>query len=418
MPGQTAKVTITERQQDILQNIANAPTASSQLRQRVTIILLAFQKRGNREIAAQVGLSRRRVSLWRRRWADAWDRLIRIECLQTHAALRRAIEHVLGDEPRPGPPGKFTPEQVVQILAVACEPPEKSGRPITHWTIPELVDEVIKRGIVPSISVAQVGRYLREAALQPHKKRYWLNTTEKDPVRFQEQVEAVCDTYLAAPALAEGHGTHTVSTDEMTGLQALERNAPSRSMTYGGCERIEFEYTRHGTLTLIGNFEVTTGELLTPTIGPTRTEADFAGHIEQTVATDPGASWIFVADNLNIHCSETLVRWVARACGIEEPLGKKGVRGVLKSVASRQAFLSEVSHRIRFVYTPKHSSWLNQIEVVFGMIMRKVIRRGSFTSVADLRSKLMNFMEYFNRVFAKPFQWTYTGRPLRAKPAA
>jgi transposase len=418
MPGKTAKVTITERQQDILRNLANAPTASSQLRQRATIILWAFEKRGNPEIAAQVGLARRQVSLWRRRWADAWDRLIRIECLETHAALRRAIEQVLRDEPRPGPPGKFTPEQVVQILAVACEPPEKSGRPITHWTIPELVDEVIKRGIVPSISVAQVGRDLREAALQPHKKRYWLNTTEKDPVRFQEQVEAVCDTYLEAPALAKDHGTHTVSTDEMTGLQALERNAPSRPATYGVCERIEFEYTRHGTLTLIGNFEVTTGELITPTLGATRTEADFASHIEQTVATDPGASWIFVVDNLNIHGSETLVRWVARVCGIEEPLGKKGVRGVLESVASRQAFLSAKSHRIRLVYTPKHSSWLNQIEVVFGMIMRKVIRRGSFRSVADLRSKLVNFIAYFNRVFAKPFHWTYTGRPLRAKPAA
>ena len=418
MPGKTAKVTITERQHDILRTIQNAPTASSQLRQRAAIILLAFDRQGNPQIAAQVGLSRRQVSLWRRRWADAWDRLIRIECLESYAALRRAIEQVLRDEPRSGPPGKFTPEQIVQILAVACEPPEKSGRPITYWTAHELADEVVKRGIVPSISVAQVGRYLREAALQPHKKRYWLNTTEKDPVQFQKQVEAVCDTYLEAPALEKNHRTHTVSSDEMTGLQALERNAPSRPMTFGQCEKIEFEYTRHGTLTLIGNFQVTTGELIAPTIGPTRTEADFASHIEQTVATDPKASWIFVVDNLNIHCSETLVRKVAQACGIEQPLGKKGVRGVLKSVASRQAFLSEKSHRIRFVYTPKHSSWLNQIETIFGMIMRKVIRRGSFTSVKDLRDKLLNFIAYFNRVFAKPFQWTYTGRPLRAKPAA
>src|SRR5437763_1714795 len=112
MPGKSAKVTISERQQDILRTISNAPTASSQLRQRATIILLAFAKRPNPEIAAQVGLSRRQVSTWRRRWADAWDRLICIECLETHAALRRAIEQVLRDEPRPGPPGKFTPEQV------------------------------------------------------------------------------------------------------------------------------------------------------------------------------------------------------------------------------------------------------------------------------------------------------------------
>ena len=163
---------------------------------------------------------------------------------------------------------------------------------------------------------------------------------------------------------------------------------------------------------LIGNFVVTTGALLRPTIGPTRTEGDFASHIEQTVATDPDGSWVFVADNLNIHCSESLVKLVAEACEVDTALGKKGVRGVLKSVASRQAFLSESSHRIRFVYLPKHSSWLNQIEVIFGVIMRKVIRRGSFRSVEDLRTKLLNFIAYFNRVFAKPFRWTYTGRPL------
>ena len=332
--------------------------------------------------------------------------------------MRRAITAVLTDEPRPGAPAKFTPEQVTQILAIACEPPAESGRPITHWTAFELADEVIKRGIVVSISVTQVGRYLREAALQPHKSRYWLNTTEKDPQRFRQQVEAVCDTYRAAPQRERAQNTHTVCVDEMTGIQALERNAPGLPMIKQRCERIEFEYTRHGTLTLIGNFQVTTGELITPSIGPTRTEADFASHIEQTVATDPDASWVFVADNLNIHCSETLVKQVAVACGISEGLGKKGSHGVLKSMASRQAFLSDESHRIRFVYTPKHSSWLNQIEVIFGVIMRKVIRRGSFKSVADLRSKLTNFIDYFNRVFAKPFRWTYTGRPLRAKRVA
>jgi hypothetical protein len=163
---------------------------------------------------------------------------------------------------------------------------------------------------------------------------------------------------------------------------------------------------------------VTTGERIACTIGPTRTEADFAGPIERTVATDPSASWVLVADNLNIPCSETLVRAVAAACGITAELGKEGVRGVLRSMASRQEFLSDPGHRIRFVDTPKHSSWLNQIEVIFGVIMRKVIRRGSFTSVADLRDKLVNFIEYFNRVFAKPFRWTYTGRPLMAQPAA
>jgi transposase len=184
-------------------------------------------------------------------------------------------------------------------------------------------------------------------------------------------------------------------------------------MTLGQPARQEFEYKRRGTLTLIGNFHVVTGELIAPSIGPTRTEEDFVRHIEKTTEPDPEAGYVFVLDNLNIHQSAGLVELVSRLCGLEEDLGKKGKRGVLKSMKSRQEFLSDLSHRIRFVYLPKHSSWLNQIEIVFGVIMRKVIRRGSFTSVADLRSKLSAFIEYFNEVFAKPFKWTYTGRPLR-----
>jgi len=412
MPGKAASVIITEVQQEVLRSFSRSTTAPSRLRQRASIILMAFEGLLNQEIAEGVGLTHRQVGRWRRRWADAWPRLIDIERCESRAALRRAIEAVLADEPRPGAPGKFNPEQVTRILAVACEPPEKSGRPITHWTAHELTEEVIRRGIVASISPSQVSRYLNEAALQPHKSRYWLNTPETDPARFKEQAKAVCDTYLAAPRRERAEGTHTVCVDEMTGLQALERIAPSKAMIAGKCQLIEFEYARHGTLCLIGNFVATTGEVLRPTIGATRTEGDFVSHIEQTLSVDPAGSWVFVVDNLNIHCSEGLVKLVAESCGVATDLGKKGVRGVLKSVASRQAFLSESSHRIRFVYLPKHTSWLNQIEVIFGVIMRKVIRRGSFTSVEDLRTKLLSFITYFNRVFAKPFRWTYTGRPL------
>src|SRR5262249_14454596 len=157
---------------------------------------------------------------------------------------------VLGDSPRAGSPGKFTPEQVTQILALACEPPEQSGRPITHWSAHELAAEAQKRDLVASISASQVGRYLREAELQPHKSRYWLNHKEKDPQQFQEKVEAVCDCYLDAPRLYEQENTHTVCTDEMTGIQALERIAATLPLEPGRAERREFEYARHGTLTL------------------------------------------------------------------------------------------------------------------------------------------------------------------------
>jgi transposase len=413
MPGSAAKVVISERQQAILQSLSKASTVAKCLVQRATLILLAFAGLDNRDIATQVGLERHQIGLWRRRWQAAFPLLIRIECLETAAALRQAIEKLLRDQPRPGSPGKFSAEQIALILAVACEPPEKSGRPITHWTIAELTDEVIGRGIVAAISPAQVGRYLREAALQPHRSRYWLNTTEKDPVLFQAQVETVCACYQDAPELFYYHDTHTCCIDEMTGIQALERSAATLPMQPGQQELQESEYKRNGTLTLIGTFHVVTGEMIAPTLGPTRTEQDFVQHIAQTIQQDPEARYVFVVDNLNIHQSAGLVRLVARLCGIKEDLGKKGVRGVLQSQKSRQVFLAELSHRIRFVYLPKHTSWLNQIEVIFGVVMRKVIRRGNFTSVEDLRSKLLAFLTYFNDVFAKPFQWTYTGRPLQ-----
>jgi len=340
MPGSAAKLVITERQQAVLRQIVAAPTSPVRLVQRADIILRAFAKEENQAIAAAVDLDPTAVGLWRRRWVEAWPKLIQIECTETPAAFRRAIEDVLSDRPRRGNPGKFTPEQLTQLLALACEPPEQSGRPITHWTYVELAAEAKKRGIVPSISPSQVGRYLREAELQPHKSRYWLNAQEKDPQQFQEKVEAVCHCYLEAPRLYQEEHTHTVCTDEMTGIQALERVAATLPMKRGHTECREFEYKRHGTTTLIGNFHVVTGQLLAPTVGPTRTEAVFVQHVAQTVATDPEASWVFVVDNLNIHAAEGLVAWVAKTCAIEQDLGKK--RPTRRtSLASHTAGISE-----------------------------------------------------------------------------
>ena len=209
-------------------------------------------------------------------------------------------------------------------------------------------------------------------------------------------------------------GDYTVSVDEMTGIQALERKHPTKPMRPGLVERSEFEYERHGTVTLIANFNVATGQVPAPSLGPTRTEVDFVAHIAQTIALDPKASWTFVVDQLNTHQSETRVKLVAESCEIKAVLGVKGKSGILQSLATRRAFLNDPTHRIRFVYTPKHSSWLNQIELWFSILMRRLLKRASFTSTEDLRERILAFIDYFNRVLAKPFKWTYTGRPLNA----
>jgi transposase len=327
MAGNAAKVVISERQEQVLRQLSTATTVAKRLVLRSAIILLAFSGLANQDIAKEVGLGRNQVGLWRQRWRLAFANLIRVECVEGPPALRRAIEGLLSDEPRPGCPGKFTAEQLTQLIALACEPPEKSGRPITHWTGKELAEEAIARGIVDSISPSQVNRYLREAELQPHKSRYWLNTTEKDPEAFQAQVETVCACYHDAKELYQRHDTHTVCVDEMTGIQALQRIALTLPMKPGQVERREFEYKRHGTVTLIGNFHVVTGELIAPTLGRTRTEEDFVAHIERTIDLDPAARYVFVLDNLNTHCSAGLVELVARKCQLEEDLGKKGKRG-------------------------------------------------------------------------------------------
>lgn len=228
----------------------------------------------------------------------------------------------------------------------------------------------------------------------------------------------MCDYYEAAPVL-HAQGIHLMSTDEKTSIQALERAAPTKPAQpgvageAGRCARHEYEYIRHGTQCLIANHEVATGKQVTPTIGDTRTEVDFVNHIAHTVATDKTGEWIFITDQLNTHQSAGLVEWVARHIGDTQDLGEKEKRGILQTMATRAAYLSEPTHRIRFVYTPKHCSWLNQIELWFSILVRRLLKRGSFTSKEELRNRILAFIEYFNTTLAKPFKWTYKGRPLQ-----
>ena len=202
----------------------------------------------------------------------------------------------------------------------------------------------------------------------------------------------------------------------MTGIQALERRFADKPMKPGQSIKREFEYIRHGTQTLIASFDVGSGKILHESIGQTRTELDFIAHIKKMIRANPEIKkWHLVMDCLNTHQSESLVRWVASNEGISAVvLGKKGHSGILQSMETRAEFLGNREHQIIFHYTPKHCSWLNQIEIWFSILMRKLLKRSNFLSLGDLAAKIFDFIAYYNDKMAKPFKWTYKGKALTA----
>lgn len=241
-----------------------------------------------------------------------------------------------------------------------------------------------------------------------------MNPKVESAEELEEKTGEICEIYEAVPELAKA-GIKVYSTDECTGMQAKERLHGDHLMKRGKARRVEYEYIRHGTLSLTANFEIATGRVEWSTINETRTETDFVGHIKQTVEKTPETQqWWFIVDQLNTHKSEGLVKLVAQIEGIEvTELGEKGKRGILQTMKTRQEFLEEVGHQIRFIFTPKHCSWLNQVEIWFSILAKKLIKWGNFTSKEDLQRQLENFIEYFNQTMAKPFKWTFKGFPLR-----
>ena len=413
MSGRAPIIIVTEKQFEILKEFAAARTVQVDVSQRSKIVLLAFERKLNEDIAKSVDLNRNQVGQWRNRWKDAFHDLVAVECNEGINALRESIVELLSDRQRSGRPPSITSEQRAQVVSVACEPPSKSGLPISKWTSEELTRELIRRDIFESVSSSSVRRWLGEIDLKPHRHKYWLFSPNRGTPEYDASVRLICEVYAESIEAYESYGIHTICMDEQTGIQALERIAPDYQSIPGSHARLEYEYARHGTTCLFGNFHVATGRMLSPLIRPTRTEVDFVDNLKSLINTDPKGRFRIVLDNLNTHCSESCVRFVAEQCGIaKSTLGEKGSHGILENMQSRQAFLSNPLHRIHFYFIPKHSSWLNQVEIWFGILRSKVTRLGSFCSVTNLSDKITQFIDYYNDTMAHPFQWTYRGKTL------
>lgn len=245
--------------------------------------------------------------------------------------------------------------------------------------------------------------------MSPHKNQYWLFPKIKDWAVFALRVALICN--LIIETLKGLHpNRHLVSLDEKTGIQALERKEGRAPLSKGGHKRREFEYTRHGTTCLMAAFDVGTATIAHEWLNPTRKEEDFEKFVRDTTGIyPPKDEIIFLADHLNTHLSVSLVRWVAKEVGFTGDLGKKGKKGILANQESRLEFLERTGHHIRFVFTPKHCSWLNPVENWFAKLQAHVITHGNFSSVKELNEKISAYVRYYNQCLVKPFNWKFTG---------
>ena len=386
-PGRKApRIELSEEDRRFVRKRARAASSSQRDAFRARIILLADRGLDNRSIARQLGCCEDTVGTWRRRFAEHGPKGLR-------------------DLPRSGRPPRFSPEQKARVLEKATQTPRQAGVPFSHWDASALQRLAIEAGITTSIHPSTVWRWLHQADLKPHRMHFWLRSSDPD---FETRMADVTQLYLATPALHR-QGSAVFSVDEKTSIQALERLRPDLPMIPGICQRIEHEYIRHGTRCLTAAFNVATGRvhgLLTPD----RPNTVFARFIDALCRDGaPHAPSIhLVMDQLNTHWSHELCQVIARWSDIHydperHPTGD-----------DRRQFLLRDDKRVVVHYTPKHASWLNQIEIWFSVLVRKLLKRETFRSLEELERRILEFIAYHNRYLAHPYRWTYTGAPCRA----
>jgi hypothetical protein len=284
---------------------------------------------------------------------------------------------------------------------LATTPPADVGVPTSHWSLDDLAFHILQDAHYRDMSRSTLQRILAAADLQPHRSRYWLKRHAPD---FEARALDICALYLQAFRL-RACGELVVSVDEKTGIQALERLSETQPARPGQIERREFEYRRHGTRCLIGSLVVATGQVI-GSVTAQRGRWDFVRHLRDVVEQFPDVRrFHWVMDNLNTHYTYEMCRYLAKdgGCWADE------LR--LRTGKERRAFLSSGCARHVVHFTPTHGSWLNQIEIWFGVLSRRVLRRGDFTSVVELTRKILEYIAHYNAHFAHPYEWTYTGKP-------
>lgn len=406
-------IALNDTLRSVLTKWARAYTVSVCIQKRARIIIYAEEGLDNRTIAQKLSLHHNSVGLWRSRFASNLPRLLSIS-EESPEDLEPEMEIILLDRPRSGRPLQYDNTIRLRIKLIACQSPKDHGFELSHWSLDALRKAVIKVGIVKDISTGCIYDILIKSEIKPWKIRYYLHSKEKyeDYETYSKKIEAICTLYKEAPNLFD-QDVLVYSTDEMTGIQALEDEHRRKGVIPGSCEKKEFNYIRHGTTSLIGFFNVQTGKLVDPYLNKTRTETDFVDALSRVIALNPEKEHAFVLDNLNIHQSESLVRYVAKLINYTGNLGEKGKSGILKSKESRADFLSDKTHRIRFYFVPIHCSWMNQIEIWFSVINRRLLKRTSYESVEILEESIRNYVRQYNEMYAHPYKWKYDSVPTQ-----